>query len=185
MKKNYLHDLEKLLLKFRSLGMKINEVNPITALSCSILEDLYLNNDKKKNIESTLNKLNHYYSNFQIYNLSKQVGIKNKSEKIINCKDIDIEKEIYRAVFTAHPVFTLTKTSSEIICKSAESNSKLHKKNIYLPREKITLLEEHDESLNAIFNARKAISTLNRQILEERERELVQGCQFRSILNVG
>ena len=69
MKKNYLHDLEKLLLKFRRLGMKINEVNPITALSCSILEDLYLNNDKKINIESTLNKLNHYYSNFQIYNL--------------------------------------------------------------------------------------------------------------------
>ena len=50
MKKNYLHDLEKLLLKFRRLGMKINEVNPITALSCSILEDLYLNNDKKINI---------------------------------------------------------------------------------------------------------------------------------------
>ena len=50
MKKNYLHDLEKLLLKFRRLGMKINEVNPITALSCSILEDLYLNNDKKVNI---------------------------------------------------------------------------------------------------------------------------------------
>ena len=48
MKKNYLHDLEKLLLEFRSLGMKINEVNPITALSCSILEDLYISNDKKK-----------------------------------------------------------------------------------------------------------------------------------------
>jgi len=171
MKKNYLHDLEKLLLKFRRLGMKINEVNPITALSCSILEDLYLNNDKKINIESTLNKLNHYYSNFQTYNLRKQVGIKNKSKKIVNCKDIDIEKEIYRAVFTAHPVFALTKTSSEIISKSAENDSKIYKKNIYSPRENITLKEEHDEALNAIFNARKAISSLNRKILEKREKE--------------
>ena len=127
MKKNYLHDLEKLLLEFRSLGMKINEVNPITALSCSILEDLYISNDKKINIESTLNKLNQYYSNFQIDNLRKQVGIKNKNEKIINCKNIDIEKEIYRAVFTAHPVFELTKTSSEIISKSAESKTKIYR----------------------------------------------------------
>ena len=173
MKKNYLHHLEKLLLGFRSLGMKINEVNPITALSCSILEDLYLNNDKKNNIESTLNKLNHYYSNFQKYNLRKQVGIKNKNEKIINCKDIDIEKEIYRAVFTAHPVFALTKTSSEIISKSAENNSKIYKKNIYATREKITLKEEHDEALNVIFNARKAISSLNRKILESREKDLI------------
>ena len=154
--------------------MKINEVNPITALSCSILEDLYLNNDKKINIESTLNKLNHYYSNFQIHNLSRQVGIKNKSEKIINCKDIDIEKEIYRAVFTAHPVFALTKTSSEIISKSAENDSKIYKKNIYSPRENITLKEEHDEALNAIFNERKAISSLNRKILEKREKILFQ-----------
>ena len=119
MKKNYLNNLKKLLLEFRSLGMKINEVNPITALSCSILEDLYLSNDKKRNIESAINELNQYYGNFQIYSLRKQVGIKNKNEKIINCKDIDIEKEIYRAVFTAHPVFALTKNASEIICKSA------------------------------------------------------------------
>ena len=182
MKKNYLHDLEKLLLKFRRLGMKINEVNPITALSCSILEDLYLNNDKKINIESTLNKLNHYYSNFQTYNLRKQVGIKNKSKKIVNCKDIDIEKEIYRAVFTAHPVFALTKTSSEIISKSAENDSKIYKKNIYSPRENITLKEEHDEALNAIFNARKAISSLNKKILEKREKDLIP--KWREKLNL-
>ncbi len=185
MKKNYLTNLKKLLLEFRSLGMKINEVNPITALSCSILEDLYLSNDKKRNIENAINELNQYYGNFQIYSLRKQVGIKNKNEKIINCKDIDIEKEIYRAVFTAHPVFALTKDASEIICKSAESNSKLHKKNIYLPREKITLLEEHNESLNAIFNARKAISALNRQILQEREKDLVQGWKEKLPLMLG
>ena len=128
---------------------------------------------KKKNIESTLNKLNEYYSNFQIDNLRKQVGIKNKDKKIINCKNIDIEKEIYRAVFTAHPVFELTKTSSETISKCAEGNSKIYKKNIYSQREKISLKEEHDEALNAIFNARKAISSLNRKILEKREKDQI------------
>ena len=185
MEKNYLQFLKKLLLEFRSLGMKINEVNPITALSCSILEDLYLNNDKKRNIEGALNKMNHYYSNFQIHNLRKQVGIENKNKKVINCKDIDIEKEIYRAVFTAHPVFALTKNASEIICKSTENNLKLHNKNIYSSREEITLLEEHDESLNAIFNAREAISILNRKILEEREKDLIPGWKEKLPLMLG
>ena len=35
--------------------------------------------------------------------------------------------------------------------------------------ENITLKEEHDEALKAIFNAREAISSLNRKILEKRE----------------
>ena len=170
MKKNYLKYLEKLLLKYRLQGMQINEVNPITALSDTIVEDIY---SKKINIsclEDCLHELSLKLWDYQITSLNMQLGIKKISQKIIDLKNLDIEKEIYRAVFTAHPVFALSKNTSENICKSVEGNNKSINKKFYSPREKISLQDEHNEAITAIFNARKGISFLNKEILKIRKK---------------
>ena len=168
MHKNYLNYLISLLLKFRKQGISISEVNPITSLSDTIVDELYLNKSSTSIIEKCLSQLSKSYWDLQINNLRLQTGIDKSYKGLPSLKNIDIEKEIYRAVFTSHPVFSMTKKDSKNLCKNAEKNFKNTNKNIYACRKEITLKEEHNEALETIFNARKAISSLNKDILRNR-----------------
>ena len=162
--KNIKKSLISKLIKFRKQGLEINDINPISALADIICEELYSGKLKKSEIEYTLKDINTNSWKEQVSRLQQNVGF---SEKKINfnLKNIDITQPIYTAVFTAHPVFRLNnKLSSELSRNADHSISTLPERNISI-RESISLNDEHNEAINAMFNARNAINEINYTII--------------------
>ena len=81
----------------------------------------------------------------------------------------DITQPVYRAVFTAHPVFALRHDVSMALCGDAEADKAQMPDQPYDQRREVTLNDEHAEAMEAICNARRAICELNAAILQQRQ----------------
>ena len=108
----------------------------------------------------------------QISELRVKTGAEKDAETILNARDlasVDVSKTIYHAVFTAHPVFSLTATNSCKLSEMAGRNlATPFPDNAYDPRTEISLQDEHSEATSAIKNAREAIMSLHKRILQEK-----------------
>ena len=160
------------LENFRKQGKNISELNPILALADDICEQIYQKKISHEDIELLITKMGSQLWSNQIHDLRVKTGAEKNIETLLAAKDlalVDVSKTIYHAVFTAHPVFSLSATNS---CKLAEMAGKGVVKpfpeNAYDPRTDISLQDEHNEATSAIKNAREAIISLHRKILKEK-----------------
>ena len=160
------------LENFRKQGKNISELNPILALADDICEQIYQKKISHEDIELLITKMGSQLWSNQIHDLRVKTGAEKNIETLLAAKDlalVDVSKTIYHAVFTAHPVFSLSATNS---CKLAEMAGKGLVKpfpeNAYDPRTDISLQDEHNEATSAIKNAREAIISLHRKILKEK-----------------
>ena len=90
------------------------------ALADDICEQLYQNKIGQDDIDLLLTKMGSQLWGNQISELRVKTGAEKDAETILNARDlasVDVSKTIYHAVFTAHPVFSLTATNS---CKLSE-----------------------------------------------------------------
>ena len=164
-----LHDL-------RRQGMNMAEINPIAALADQISDKLAKNEITSATLHDMLDDIGSDLWGDMTKHLAQKTGLSdgNASPALASLiKDRDIERLIYRAVFTAHPVFALTKQASDALCESAVAFAKTGTphpmpQDAFVSREAVTLTQEHDEAMAALVRARKAISQINDEILEAR-----------------
>lgn len=168
-------DFEQALIDLRQQGMKLSDINPVSAMADIISDKLYHNEIDKTDIQSLLDEMGQTIWTSQAEALAKQSGLSNLADCTLPdmiapyqeiLSELPLDKPRYRAVFTAHPVFALQPDNSAALCRAAHELS--HKKTItppnqaYQPRETVSLSQEHDEAMLAQTNARKAIQKLNR-----------------------
>ena len=165
--------LIKQLHNLRQQGMKMAEINPIAALADEISDGLSKGEISTSDLHLMLDDMSsslwHAMSERLVTqtNANDQQSIENISELLAGR---DCTKMIYRAVFTAHPVFALTNQSSQNLCADAEHYSDKQKHNpvpndAFDIRETVTLADEHEEAMSAICRARDAITKVNDQII--------------------
>ena len=158
--------LIKQLHNLRQQGMKMAEINPIAALADEISDGLSKGEISTSDLHLMLDDMSsslwHAMSERLVTqtNANDQQSIENISELLAGR---DCTKMIYRAVFTAHPVFALTNQSSQNLCADAEHYSDKQKHNpvpndAFDIRETVTLADEHEEAMSAICRARDAIT---------------------------
>ena len=152
------------LTKLRKQGLEVSDINPISALADIIYEKLNSGQINKNDINHTLKKISEKLWKEQVVNLRKKIGLSNKKLNL-NYKKIDITKPVYQAVFTAHPVFRFSKELSDEIGQKVNSTKKFKLNKSLDIRNGISLSEEHDEALRAIFNARDAIYQINYEVI--------------------
>ena len=165
------------LHNLREQGMKMAEINPIAALADNLSDKLAKDEIDVSALHQILDDIGQDIWQNMSARLATQTGLKDQSHNADKLNDIlsmidghDIDKVIYRAVFTAHPVFALTKQSSDALCQSAVSYAKTGKaapmpEHAFAQREAVSLQDEHDEAMAALWRAREAISQLNGEIL--------------------
>ncbi|MGC6517322.1 MAG: phosphoenolpyruvate carboxylase [Candidatus Puniceispirillaceae bacterium] len=161
-----LHDL-------RLQGMKMAEINPIAALAGDLFDQLEKGDITFPELEEVLEQLSHKLWHQMSERLVTKTGLDSQAsyEDITRfLGDTDCETMIYRAVFTAHPVFALRHDKSQALCENAV---KLAESGIAAPipqnafdtRQTVSLQEEHQEAMSALEHARLAISDINRHII--------------------
>ena len=163
------------LTDFREQGMRITDINPISALSDVICDQLYTGMLSRADLQASLTDMGATLWQQQCQRLRNQTGITDHpTASAIDLANIDLDQTditapIYRAVFTAHPVFALTHDASMALCAAAESDTDIIPENPYAPRSGVTLTDEHDEAMAAVRNARAAIKGINDAILRRRQ----------------
>lgn len=171
------HNWLSRLYDFREQGMQIGDINPVAALADVICEQLYMGEIGRADIEATLAEIGDDLWKSKSQHLEEQTGISAPIPWVQGLEKRDITKPIYRAVFTAHPVFALRHDMSMRLCheaesgdnKRAEGGDKKMPEGAYDQRLEVTLGDEHDEAMNAIRNARAAICGINAAILDQRK----------------
>ena len=171
-------DLTLALQEFRQRGMQISDINPISALADMVSEKLHKSEIVRDDIQTLLDHLSTDIWDKQADALALQSGLKNQTTNHLDnhraqLASLPLDKPLYRAVFTAHPVFALQKQNSDALCQAA-ADSVAGKKSVrpqasYLPRSQVALTEEHDEAMQALSNARRAIRQIQNQLLEQKE----------------
>ena len=171
-KKDLHYILSEKLENFRNQGKNISELNPILALADDICEQLYQKNIGQEDIDQLLTKMGSQLWGNQISELRVKTGAEKDAETILSARNlasVDVSKTIYHAVFTAHPVFSLSATNSRKLSEMAGRNlAKPFPENAYDSRDEISLQDEHDEATFAIKNAREAIMSLHKKILRDK-----------------
>lgn len=157
-----------LLVDFREQGMRISDINPVAALADIICEQLYGGEINRSDLFTTLDQISGDLWARQCQHLRQQTGIASTSPSLPDLGNLDITQPIYRAVFTAHPVFALRHDVSMSLCNDAETKEPQMPDQPYTPRRVVTLQDEHAEAMGAIRNARRAICELNAEILYQR-----------------
>ena len=177
-----LSDLQSALQTFRRQGMQLSDINPITALADMISEKFYDGEIKQSDIKALLDELSQDIWSSQSQALAHQAGLSPQGAEIFDRLDahdtqletVALDKPLYRAVFTAHPVFALQNENSQLLCKAAMSsfvegdgpNQTIPQpKNAYEPRSSVTLDDEHAEAMHALTNARKSIKRIHTHLL--------------------
>ena len=169
------HDWQALLYEFREQGMQITDINPISALSDVICDQLYDGKLTRTNLQQCLNQMGSELWNHQCQRLRQQTGVNPGIDQAdpdldtINLDAIDLSAPLYRAVFTAHPVFALRPEASMALCENAESGTVKLPNDAYAVRTTVSLNDEHNEAMAAIHNARIAIKSINDAILKRRQ----------------
>ena len=156
----------KKLYEFRGQGLHITDVNPVSALAEHIEEEIYKEKVSIDDLQYVINLLSTKIWRETVKRLREQTHI-DCSEKtpIPELAGFDITKPIYRAVFTAHPVFALQNKSSNAICECADKGGDSIPNEAFFPRERITLFDEHDEVMECAEFARNAIDEINKEII--------------------
>ena len=169
-----LKQLVSQLFALREQGMKMAEINPIAALADGISDKLAKSEITTDALDQLLDEIGAELWQDMSQRLATQTGLvapKGHDDIAHLIGTRDIETTIYRAVFTAHPVFALTKPISEALCASAEIYANTGKAaslpaHAFAARQTVTLAEEHDEAMQALCRAREAITDINGQILD-------------------
>lgn len=161
------------LKDFRTQGMRITDINPISALSDVICDQLYKGELTRSDLRDSLHDMGAELWQSKIHRLRAQTGIdakrKTGNDGALDLDDFDLGAPLYRAVFTAHPVFALTHGASMALCTAAEDGAGVLPDGAFTPRDSVTLDNEHTEAMAAVRNARAAINEINDAILERRQ----------------
>ena len=171
-----LNELKSQLCSLREQGMKISDINPISALADMISDKLCSEQLSMGDIEGLLDHIAAQTWHEQADKLASQTDLANYDESAIDTIAASLlqrplTKPLYRAVFTAHPVFALQKDASDALCKAASSKNEdrqAQTAKAYEPRTSVTLQEEHSEAMQALVHARKTIHKINDALLRIR-----------------
>jgi len=154
---------------FRNQGMRINDINPIAALADVICDQLHEGEITHQDIETTLHHLGAALWTEQCRRLREQTGLDRKLH-LPDLTETDISLPIYRAVFTAHPVFALQADMSLALCRNAQEDSSSMPAGAYGTRQDVSLEDEHGEAMTAIRHARQAINKINAAVIDQRRK---------------
>ena len=169
-----LQDLKTQLCSLREQGMKISDINPISALADTLSDKLYSEALSMDDISQLLDQIAAQTWHEQADRLATQTGLSHYDEtgfetaaKALSKRAIT--KPLYRAVFTAHPVFALQKQASDALCEAAITSKSderdAQSAKAYEPRPAVTLQDEHNEAMQALIHARKTICKINDTLL--------------------
>ena len=105
------------LYDFREQGLHISDVNPISALAEHIEEEIYKGKVTADGIQEVINLLSKQIWHKTVKNLRMQTQVESSEtdNSIPELSKVDITKPIYRAMFTAHPVFALRSKASKTL----------------------------------------------------------------------
>ena len=123
------------LYEFREQGMRITDVNPIPALADVIFDQIHTEKVTRSQLEQVLVYLRRSLWAEQCRHLRLQTGIGTPEQSLPSLDDLDICRPLYRAVFTAHPVFALRAAQSEKLCEDAEKMAPAMPDMAYAPRQ--------------------------------------------------
>ena len=178
-KQNLKDTLFEKLEDFREQGKNISELNPILALADDICEQLYQKKIGREDIELLITQIGSQVWDNQKSELRIKTGADRDVETVLsatNLVSVDVSKTIYHAVFTAHPVFSLEAENSSKLSEMAGKNlTGPFPDNAYRPRTQISLQDEHNEAAIAIKNARDAVMSLHKIILNEKHSQNLPG----------
>ena len=166
-------ELRQNLKELRDQGMRIDAVNPVSALSDIISNKITQGQISSTQIHQLLDDISEDIWSERHQSLRSYTGLDTLTDNLLpewfDPINSDITRPIYRAVFTAHPVFALTAQSSDALCMATSSHEAGKPDPTFLEsRRSITLEEEHQEALKALCNAREAIRKINIQIYQQR-----------------
>ena len=169
-----LNDLKTQLCSLREQGMKISDINPISALADTLSDKLYSETLSMADIDQLLDQIAAQTWHEQADRLATQTGLSHAHDGAFEStakalSKRSITKPLYRAVFTAHPVFALQKQASDALCQAAittkTGNRDAQTAKAYEPRTTVTLQDEHDEAMQALIHARTTICKINDTLL--------------------
>ena len=170
-------DLNEALQNLRQQGMQLSDINPVSALADLVSEKLSQGEITLSDIQSLLDTLSDDLWQKQVDGLAKQSGLSTYAENTLDTHkgqlaSLSLDKPLYRAVFTAHPVFALQKEHSHALCQAASSDeadsAAERPQESYVPRKNVSLNDEHEEAMNALVHARQAIKDIYEQILNQK-----------------
>lgn len=162
----------KKLYDFREQGLHISDVNPVSALAEHIEEEIYKGKINADDLQNVINLLSAQIWQKTVKKLRMQTQVENseKDKAIPELSKVDITKPIYRAMFTAHPVFALRSKASKTLSECADKGLDAVPDKSFFPREKITLVDEHSEVMECIEYARNAVDEINEEIIRQRKK---------------
>jgi len=167
------------LRDLRQQGMQLSDINPISSLADMISDQLYHKQINISDISDMLGMIGDNVWQQRANALAVQTGLKDAGgddfvTATTRLADRRFDRPLYRAVFTAHPVFALQPEASAELCDAAVAlgnNQPIALENpaeAYEPRAGITLRQEHKEAMRALVNARRAIIETNDAVLQLR-----------------
>ena len=169
-KRNFADEWLNDLYQFRTQGMQVTDVNPISALADLIGEQLYDGVVTPWDLRQVLEAHAAGLWQERVVELRRQAGLDDCADpRLPDLADKDIARPIYRAVFTAHPVFALRPDTSQALCTQATSNGGGMPADAFAPRDRVTLDDEHAEAMQAVRHARIAVNEINADILRQRQ----------------
>ena len=156
----------------RGQGLKMAEINPIAALGDEISDQLARGEITSDHLNDMLDRLSADLWQSMTKRLATQTGAVDQAPLDLSSilANHDCTKMVYRAVFTAHPVFALSQEASATLCQSATAFAQTGKasqmpKDAFATRPSVSLQQEHDEAMQALTRARNAITKINQQII--------------------
>jgi phosphoenolpyruvate carboxylase len=158
------------LYRFRAQGMQVTDVNPVSALADMIGEQLYEGAATSDDLRQVLDVHAAELWQERVAALRRQSGLDGYvATDLPDLSRHDIARPIYRAVFTAHPVFAFRREVSGRLCEAATSGKVEMPEDAFAPRDSVTLDDEHAEAMQAIHHARHAVNNINADILRQRQ----------------
>jgi phosphoenolpyruvate carboxylase len=158
------------LYQFRSQGMQVTDVNPVSALADLIGEQLYDGEATVADLRQVLDLHATGLWQERVAELRRQTGLDCAGQNSLpDLSEHDISRPIYRAVFTAHPVFALRCEVSRSLCEAATRGGDEMPEDAFAPRDRVTLDDEHAEAMQAVRHARVAVNDINADILRQRQ----------------
>ncbi|NCF48065.1 MAG: phosphoenolpyruvate carboxylase [Bacteroidetes bacterium] len=159
--------------QFRKQGLRLADVNPISALADVICEQLYSGEINASDVGKVLDRQGGELWVQRGAVLRSQTGLTDQTDaQKFDLPDLsgrDITRPLYRTVFTAHPVFAMRDEASRALCRQAETGVETMPEDAFMPRAGVTLLDEHEEAMLAVENARGAVCRINAEILRQRQ----------------
>ena len=164
------------LISLRAQGMQISDINPVSALADMISDQLYHGQLERGELKALIGDITQNVWQKQASELAGKTNLSDfdPAFKAVRgaLSGCDMTKPLYRAVFTAHPVFALQRAQSDALCDaachlSADKNAVQVPRRAYQPRAGVTLTQEHQEAMQALGHARASIAQINDHLLAD------------------